>query len=200
MTTATTIEARALSTTALASVDGVRLLHWPADDHTRSGLDAAGVPRLLLVAPDAAPPAAWGDLEDWVRLPLDPDELRTRTRTLRRRARAHERPWFDGDGLLRAGDRWLDVAHGPRAVVALLVERFGELVGAEELAEAYLASGGSAGASARKTMIARVRRRLTELGLDLHNVRDAGYLLEWAALETTDAEGATEPSDERVAS
>jgi hypothetical protein len=200
MIIATTIDARAASTTALASVDGVRLLHWPADDHTRAGLDAAGVARILLVAPDAAPPEAWGDLEDWVRLPLDSDELRSRTRTLRRRARAWARPWFDGDGLLRAGDGWLDFPDGPRAVVALLVERFGELVSADELAQAYLASGGSTGASARKTMIARVRQRLTEVGLDLHNVRDAGYLLEWAALEGAGADHATGPSDERVAS
>ena len=33
-------------------------------------------------------------------------------------------------------------------------------------------------------MIVRVRHRLAEVGLELHNVRDSGYLLDW----TDDAE------------
>jgi hypothetical protein len=197
-------DGRAASTTALASVDGVRLLHWPADDPVRANLALDGAPRILLVAPGAAPPEDWDDLEDWVRLPLDPDELQGRARTLRRRARAVERPWLDADGLLRAGDRWVDLPTGPRAVVELLVTRFGQVVAADELASTYRRAGGSARASARKTMIVRARHRLAELGLELHNVRDSGYLLDWAldsALDPTgDEERATRPSDARVAS
>lgn len=173
-----------------ASIDDVRLVIWPADDHLRADLAEAGIPRILLVAPDGAPPERWDDLEDWVRLPLEPDELQIRARTLRRRARLTERPWFDDDGLLRGGDRWLDLPDGPRAVAQCLVQRFGEVVDADELAAVYREAGGSARASARKTMIVRVRQRLAEVGLDLHNVRDTGYLLEWA-----DPERATRPSD-----
>jgi hypothetical protein len=179
MTIRTVSDARAAST-AITSVDGVRLIPWPADDDLRSQLADSGVPCLLLVAPDAPPPEDWSELEDWVRLPLDPDELQGRARTLRRRARAGERPWFDEDGLLRAGDRWLALPAGPRAVVDLLVRRFGEVVNADELAKTYLAAGGSSGDSARKTMIVRIRHRIAELGLELHNVRDSGYLLDWA--------------------
>lgn len=173
-------DARAASPTTLSSVEGVRFLRWPAEDRVRTELADAGIPRILLVAADAAPPEDWDDLEDWVRLPLDPEELHGRARTLRRRARATERPWFDVDGLLRVGDRWLDLPPGPRAVVELLLARFGQVVDAHELAKAYLDCGGSARESARKTMIVRVRHRLAELGLELHNVRDCGYLLEWA--------------------
>ena len=36
-------------------------------------------------------------------------------------------------------------------------------------------------------MIVRVRHRLADIGLDLHNVRESGYLLDWA----DDAEDAT---------
>ena len=183
-------DARTASVATLSSVDGVRLLRWPADDHARAELADAGTPRILLVAPDAAPPEEWDDLEDWVRLPLDPDELQGRARTLRRRARATERPWFDDDGLLRVGDQWLDLPPGPRAVVEVLLSHFGQVVDADELSKAYLATGGSARESARKTMIVRVRHRLGELGLELHNVRDSGYLLDWA-----DAGSATLPSD-----
>jgi hypothetical protein len=198
MTIHTASDARAASAT-ITSVDGVRLLRWPDDDHHRAGLADERRPRILLVAPGAAPPEHWDELEDWVRLPLEPDELQQRARTLRRRARASERPWFDDDGLLRAGDRWLDLPAGPRAVVELLVGRFAELVYADELAKTYLDAGGSARESARKTMIVRVRHRLAELGLDLHNVRDSGYLLDWAD-DGEDGEDATLPSATRVAS
>ena len=185
----TVSDARAASAATLTSVDGIRLLHWPADDGARAELADARTPCILLVAQDAAPPEEWDDLEDWVRLPLDPEELQQRARTLRRRARATERPSFDDDGLLRVGDQWLDLPPGPRAVVEVLVGRFGEVVYADELAKVYLETGGSPRQSARKTMIVRVRQRLGELGLELHNVRDSGYLLDWV-----DEEGATLPS------
>jgi hypothetical protein len=185
-------DARAAST-ALPSVDGVRLVRWPDDDDRRAELARAGVACILLVPVDAAPPEEWDELEDWVRLPLDPDELQHRARTLRRRARATERPWFDADGLLHVGARWVDLPSGPRAVTELLVSRFGEVVYADELAKCYLDAGGSARESARKTMIVRVRHRLAEVGLDLHNVRDSGYLLDWAD-DTDEARGATFPS------
>jgi hypothetical protein len=180
MSITTVSDARAASPATLSAVDGVRILRWPTDDHVRTELADAGVPRILLVGADAAPPEEWDDLEDWVRLPLDTDELHGRARTLRRRARVTERPCFDEDGLLRVGDQWLDLPRGPRAVVAVLLSGFGQVVDADELAQAYLETGGSARESARKTMIVRVRHRLGELGLELHNVRDSGYLLDWA--------------------
>jgi hypothetical protein len=199
MTIRTATDARAASA-ALTSVDGVRLLRWPDEDHARDELAAAGVPRILLLAAAAAPPEIWDELEDWVRLPLDPDELHHRARTLRRRARANDRPWFDDDGLLRVGDRWVDLPAGPRAVVELLVDRFGQVVYGDELAATYLDAGGSAEESARKTMIVRVRHRVADLGLELHNVRDSGYLLDWAEDPDPGAGGATFPSGTRVGS
>jgi hypothetical protein len=193
MTIRTASDARAASA-ALTSVDGVRLVRWPDENDVREQLAAAGVPRILLIGSDAAPPEDWDELEDWVRLPLDPDELQHRARTLRRRARATDRPWFDDDGLLRVGERWVDLPSGPRAVVELLVTRFGQVVYGDELAKTYLDAGGSAGESARKTMIVRVRHRLAEVGLELHNVRDSGYLLDWTDDAEGEAGGATLPS------
>jgi hypothetical protein len=203
MTVNTESDARAVSA-ALASVDGVRLLSWPADDCTRAELADACIPRILLVAPGAAPPEHWDELEDWVRLPLDSAELQGRARTLRRRARAADRPWFDDDGLLRVGTQWVDLPAGPQAVVELLVDRFGQIVYVDELAKAYLEAGGSARESARKTMIVRLRHRLADLGLELHNVREAGYLIDWADLDGAALDrsegGATSPSGTCAAS
>jgi DNA-binding response OmpR family regulator len=174
-------------------------LRWPTEDHARIELELQIRPCLLLLEPDVAPPELWGELEDWVRLPLDPDELRARTRSLRRRARAMSRPWFDVDGLLRVEDGWIDLPAAPAAVARLLVERFGAVVDANALAKAYLEVGGSPAASAQKAMIVRLRQRLTELGLELHNVRDVGYLLAWTADAGDDA-GATRTSCGCVAS
>lgn len=64
----------------------VALVHWPDDDATRRRLQAAHRPRLLLVAAGAPPPVAVDELEDWVRLPVDPEELDIRRATLARRA------------------------------------------------------------------------------------------------------------------
>jgi hypothetical protein len=46
-----------------------------------------GRPTLLVVPADAPPPRDWGELEDWVRLPLDPLEVADRRRVLL--ARSH---------------------------------------------------------------------------------------------------------------
>jgi DNA-binding response OmpR family regulator len=175
--------------------DHVHLIRWPAEEPRRLHLQEAGQPRILLLAAHAAPPESWDELEDWIRLPLDPGEIRTRARTLRRRARRVARPVLEPGGILRAGDRWIDLAVGPYAVVEVLVECFGELVHAEEIEAVYLGHGGSSRSSARKAMIVRLRRRVAELGLELHNVRDRGYLLDWE-----EDDGATRPSDGRFAS
>jgi hypothetical protein len=49
-------------------------------------------------------------------------------------------------------------------------------------------------------MIVRVRHRLAEVGLELHNVRDAGYLVDWVDDAEERAGGATFASDACVAS
>jgi DNA-binding response OmpR family regulator len=175
---------------AVALTDDVHVLRWPAQERRRLELEQIDAPRILLLAADTAPPEYWDELEDWVRLPLDPLELRTRARSLRHRARSAARPVLERDGILRAGDRWVDVPVAQIGVVELLIARFGELVHAELIDKAYLDRGGSPRCSARKAMIVRLRGRIAEIGLELHNVRDCGYLLGWL----DDAGGATRPS------
>jgi len=74
-----------VSTQAAADV---ALVRWPEDDATRRRLQAARMPRLLVVAPGEPPPVAADDLEDWIRLPLDEEEYRVRVTTLQARADA----------------------------------------------------------------------------------------------------------------
>ena len=67
--------------------DGVHVVRWPEQEEWRLSLERAQIPRVLLIAADGPPPEEWDELEDWIRLPLDPDELQARARALGRRAR-----------------------------------------------------------------------------------------------------------------
>ncbi|MEL7210435.1 MAG: hypothetical protein AAGK32_19755, partial [Actinomycetota bacterium] len=82
---------------------------WPDERERRQELAASSRPRLLLVDPDAAPPVATDDLEDWVRLPAPPDDIEARVLGLLRRFEAREgvRPRIDHEGVVRHGDAWV---------------------------------------------------------------------------------------------
>jgi hypothetical protein len=157
----------------------VVLLRWPAQEDVRARLETDGLPRLLLISHSCPAPVCPDELEDWVREPLEPAELEARTVTLRYRARlATCRPRVDESGLVRAGDRWVDLPPAQLAVARVLIARLGRVVTAEQIQAAHLNAGGSTHPKAVKAMIGRVKRRLAELDLVLTNVRDRGYLLE----------------------
>ena len=165
----------------------VALLRWPAQEALRERLEAEGRPRLLLLAHDCMAPVCADELEDWVREPIDKEELEVRGTTLLRRARRLGlRPVIDENGFVRVGDRWVDLPPIQQPVAHLLVARLGRVVSAEEIQAAYVDAGGSVHPKAVKAMISRVKRRLEEVGLALTNVRDRGYVLE--------AEAAAQPA------
>jgi DNA-binding response OmpR family regulator len=157
----------------------VVLLRWPAQEALREQLEADGRPRLLLLTRECLAPVCADDLEDWVREPLDHDELECRGRTLEARARRRGlRPRVDEHGLIRVGERWVDLPPTQLPVARLLVARLDQVVHAGEIQATYVEAGGSIHPKAVKAMISRVKRRFSEVGLVLTNVRDRGYLLE----------------------
>lgn len=157
----------------------VVLLRWPAQEDVRERLETDGLPRLLLISHSCSAPVCIDELEDWVREPLEPSELEARAATLRDRARlAARRPRIDESGLVRVGDRWVDLPPAQLAVAKVLIARLGRVVNAEQIQAAHLNAGGSTHPKAVKAMIGRIKRRLAELDLELTNVRDRGYLLE----------------------
>lgn len=156
-------------------------MRWPADAFTRTQLARDGRPRVLVVAPDAAAPAPMGDLEDWLREPVDPVELLTRTDALRRRVATRDLlPVLDQDGLLHFAGRWVAISDAQLPIVRLLVTRFGQLVLHDELFAAYIAAGGSQNTSSIRTALTRVRNRVTDVGLTLHSARQKGVILDVA--------------------
>jgi len=167
---------------------GVVLLRWPAQEDLRAQLEADGLPRLLLLSRSCLAPVCLDELEDWVREPLDRDEIEIRSAKLEHLAgRCPSRPRVDEHGLIRVGGRWIDLPAVQLPVAALLISRFGRVVTAEEIQAVYLDAGGSMHPKAVKAMIGRVKRRLSELDLELTNVRDRGYLLEGGAPGSRDS-------------
>lgn len=87
------------------------------------------------------------------------------------------RPRLDEDGLLRLGDQWVAIPDAQLAVVALLVERYGRVVRTEALTAAYVGAGHSGRQEAIRSLLCRVSKRVSLLGLQLHTVYRRGVML-----------------------
>ena len=156
-------------------------MRWPEEEGHLTDLRAQGVPRLLLVGPDSAPPGSPDPLEDWVRLPAEDRDVRARVAILEARAALGTNgPTLDDDGLLRYRDRWVSLSPVERLLAAALVERFGAVVGRETLSR-HAWPDGLPTRNALDVHILRLRRRIAELGLEIRTVRSRGYLLQAAS-------------------
>jgi two-component system OmpR family response regulator len=158
---------------------GISVLRWPHDAHVREHLATFAQPRILLVEPGDAPPTLLDRLEDWVRTPPDPEDLRARTRELQRRAldATPAPPIIDDEGLLWVGRRWVDLTKAQAPVVELLIEHLERVVRYEAVVAAYERAGGSGHAASVRTMLARIGSRVRPVGLELVTVRRRGVLL-----------------------
>lgn len=171
-----TADVRAPSPSTLGRVAGVDVVLWPAEADRRAALAEAGQPSLLVLADDEPVPAV-GLLEDWVREPLEADEVRARCLALGRRLACARPPTLD-DGLLFHDGAWAAIPPAQVAMVELLVARIGSVVRKDELMAAAEAGGGSSHEEAVKAAMGRLVKRLAPLGLTLRAIRGRGYLLE----------------------
>lgn len=166
-------------------------MRWPEEVARREQLADARLPRLLLVDPGEPPPDTDVLLEDWVRMPVDDDEVEARRRALGRRADEHGHdpaarpprpptaPVLDEHGVLQRGDRSVILAPIEALLTRALLQRLGAVVGRDAL----LRSAWPDGAPASNTLdvrLVRLRRRLAPLGLVILTVRKRGYLLQLA--------------------
>ncbi|HEY3141924.1 MAG TPA: winged helix-turn-helix domain-containing protein [Acidimicrobiales bacterium] len=160
------------------------LLCWPDDESARRQLAAARLPRLLLIGRGREPPVVDDELEDWVRFPLDADELELRTAVLLDRAReVPARPWglrLDADGVLHREDRWVAVPPIEERVLARLLDHPGHVVHRDELVYAAWPETLPADGRAVDGVLKRLRRRVAPLGVRIDTVGRVGYLLDYA--------------------
>ena len=163
----------------------VAFLRWPADSDRRTALVEERRPRLLLLDAGAPPPEPTDCFEDWVVLPVEEQELASRTKALTARVARHQavEPAVDASGVLRYGDRLLVLPPVEARLAGALASRFGVVVRREALANAGWPDG-PPGRNALDVHLVRLRRRLSGIGLTLRTVRSRGYLLEAAATAT----------------
>ena len=160
----------------------VAFLRWPDDADRRAALADERRPRLLLLDTGTEPPEPADCFEDWVVLPVEEQELASRTRALTARVARHQavEPAVDASGVLRYGDRLLVLPPVEARLATALSSRFGIVVRRDALAAAGWPDG-PPGRNALDVHLVRLRRRLTGVGLTLRTVRSRGYLLEAAA-------------------
>ena len=156
----------------------VAVVRLPGESRQLEELRRRGIPRLALVAPHAPPFTPVDLLEDWVRLPAAPADVRARVLALAGRAdeSLERRPELTDDRLLRYGRWWVALAPADARLMAPLVDRFGSVVGRGELAKA----GWPDGLPSRNSLdvqLGRLRRRLKGSGLTLRTVRSRGCVL-----------------------
>ena len=165
----------------VAAVDVV-LVRWPLEQERREALAAEGHPRLLLLDGATPAPVCEDALEDWIRVPADDADVRSRIDALwhRFRSQRSELPELDPDGVLRFGGSWVSLPPVEARLMRALVDRFGAVVRRDELAGAGWPDG-APGRNALDVHVLRLRRRIGGLGLVIKTVRSRGYLLESAA-------------------
>jgi DNA-binding response OmpR family regulator len=132
-----------------------------------------------LVEGDTVAPVAADCLEDWIRVPADEVDVRSRIDGLTHRHTAHRNdlPNLDRDGVLRFGGAWVPLPPVEARLMGALVGRFGAVVSRDQLARAGWPEG-APGRNALDVHVLRLRRRISPLGLAIKTVRSRGYLLE----------------------
>jgi two-component system, OmpR family, response regulator len=157
------------------------VLRWPAERERAELLALEGVPRLFLVGADGEPPRCVDPLSDWVRLPVDGQDLDVRLEVLveraRRTGRGPTRPEVDGHGRLLWNGQWIPLSPIEELLAGALVQRCNEVVSDKDLIAA--AWGAETPAQpALRIQVMRLRRRIEPLGLEIRTVRGRGYVLQ----------------------
>lgn len=153
----------------------VAAVQWPEEAEERERLSGLGLPCLLVIAENAAPPPEWSALEDWVRRPADPLEAETRATALARRFHALHRVSVDPDGVVRANGRVAIVTPKERAVLVELAADLGMPVRRSDVEAAHSELGGAP--STLRSTVSRLRRRIGPLGLRVATLPSGSLVL-----------------------
>jgi DNA-binding response OmpR family regulator len=175
----------------LPVVDGVGVLHWIRQRFT-------ALPVLILTARDGVEDRVQGlnaGADDYLTKPFNMAELLARLQAMLRRSRL---PAFGGtlevQGQINKNLRldphlplaWLneepmDLTQREWSLLSLLVNNMGQVVGREDVLAVWQTQpqdGGAVGSNALEVYVHRLRRKLTDSGLNIRNVRGLGYMLE----------------------
>ena len=174
----------------LPVLDGLSVLRWIRQRNT-------ALPVLILTARDGVEDRVQGlnaGADDYLTKPFNMAELLARLQALLRRARL---PAFGGSmevethatkrlridpalPLAWLDDEPLDLTQREWALLSLLVNNLGQVVGREDVLTVWQTqpTDGTAGSNALEVYVHRLRRKLQDSGLSIRNVRGLGYMLE----------------------
>jgi len=156
---------------------GVEMVRWPEGASRRAELAEQGVPRLLLVGQGVTPPPLAPD-EDWIRLPADERDVWARLQRLELlRQRRGRRPRLTESGVLDYAGHKVALTLDQRTLLGPLVERFGQVVGWDDLVDALWPEGGGTVEQAIEAC-GHLRVRIAPTGLSLHAIGHRGLLLD----------------------
>ena len=178
-----------MSNTAIASGDSIaRTISWistrgvelrPWNDLSSAPLEPVDHPVLYLVEPGVEPPRCH-DCEDWIRLPLEVDELTVRADRLiawsREAGALYTR--VDDDDVLRVGDDMVVLSELEARLMRRLIDSMGMLVLRADLIASVWPSGPPADPRALDNRIKALRSRLVGLPLRIHTIHSRGLILE----------------------
>ncbi|HWJ60332.1 MAG TPA: winged helix-turn-helix domain-containing protein [Acidimicrobiales bacterium] len=154
---------------------GIDIRTWPEDGRPTSN----DHPVLYLVPVDVEPPRCTL-LDDWIRVPLDIEELRARSDRLLARAAAQGATLIrvDDDGVLHVGDAVVILSEQESRLMRALAEKRGQLVLREDLHRAIWTDGEPNDARALDNRIKTLRHRIKGLPIKVHTIRGWGLLLD----------------------
>jgi DNA-binding response OmpR family regulator len=159
----------------------VTVVRWPDEAERLDRLRKEGIPRLVLVAPDALPPESTACEEDWIRLPAGDPDVRARLASLAERSARHghgHAPEIDLAGRLRFMGRWVALSTSEQRIARALVKEAGAVVGYDTLSRRGWPDDDKDHGNQLRVQILRLRRRLEPLGLSIRTVNGRGYVLE----------------------
>jgi DNA-binding response OmpR family regulator len=156
----------------------VVLVEWPRDAEKAEDLRVARRPRLLMLSATAEPPLTDDELQDWVRVPSDPIEVRARVQALELRAQRLNSPRLDDNGRVTIGGRWVALPPIEARLMQALVDAFGRMVPRADLARRAWPDG-TPTRNQLDVRLRSLRRRLRPLGLQITVIRGRGFALQW---------------------
>jgi hypothetical protein len=160
------------SATSWAAARGIDVRRWEGSPAPGAG------PVLYLVEPGVEPPDAT-ESQDWVRLPLDVDDVSARCARLVASAGSQVPPQLhlDRDGILRVGDEIRALTPMDVRVLELLLARPGAVVPLRSVAEAAWPDVAASERPAPHGPIKRLRERLDGLPVEVRAVWRRGIRL-----------------------
>lgn len=169
----------------------VVVVRWPEQRADAERLARLERPHLLLVEPGVAPPELVSCLADWIRLPADDIDVRTRLTALAARAQQHPAvPMLDEIGEFSYGGKRVFLSPTDQRLAELLVSSFDRGVPDRMLLERI--RDGEGEPSKVRVSVSRLRKRIQPLGLEITSIRGFGYRLHSTLMRAQDHRHVTE--------